>query len=199
MAEQNQSQNYENHQIIRIDGKSKFVEVLDTAFEIGKVTLNFIEYDDTKVAGDRIVARIPIYMDFPEFRRFAQDILSGRYATLAKTAKGPIEMFMKGTSAERLKAQGRERADGKSESRKFYIGSSAKGFFFNAELGPGEATDTGLIKPAGKSEMKVSIPMDGNQSKELVLATLAAMNAFEAGKESAKQIAVLLKEKGIIK
>lgn len=195
----NNEQQYQNHQIIRIDGKSRFVESLDRSFNIGKVTFNFVEYDDTKEAGNRIVAQIPVYMDFSEFRVFAQDMLSGRFAKFAEMKKNPIVQYLKGTSAERLKAQNREREDGKSESRKFYLSPSAKGFFFTAELGPGEATETGLIKPAGKPEKKISIPMDGQQAKELVLATLAAVNNYEIAKETTKQFEALLKAKGVIK
>lgn len=196
---QQPTQQYENYQIIRIDGKNKFVEVLNSSFGIDKVTLNFVEYDESRPSGDRIVARIPIYMNFSEFRRFAQDMLSGRYAALAKDAKGPIEQFLKGTSAERLRDQGRPRPDGKAESRKFSIAPSAKGLFFTAELGPGEATSTGMIKPAGKTEKKVSIPMDANQIKELVLTTLAAMDAYVTAKETTKQVEALLKAKGVIR
>lgn len=195
----NTNEQYENHQIHRIDGKSKFVESLDRCFEIGKVTFNFVEYDDKKAVGDRIISRIPIYMDFPEFRRFAQDMLSGRFAKMAEQKVNPIDQFLKGTSIERLKAQNRERTDGKAESRKFTLSPSAKGFFFTAEMGPGESTDTGLIKPLGKPEKKVSIPMNGNQAKELILSTLAALDAYETSKATTKQVEILLKEKGIIK
>lgn len=197
MANQPQQQ-YENHQIIRIDGRSKFVEVLNSSFEIGKVILNFIEYDDKKQAGDRISQRVTIYMDFSKFRLFAQDMISGRFAKLAAEKKLNY-VDLTGTSVERLKSQNREREDGKAESRKLSLAPSAKGFFFTAESGPGEATDTGLIKPAGKTEKKVSIPMDGDQAKSLVLMTIAAMDAYETAKETTKQVEALLKAKGIIK
>lgn len=189
---------YENHQIIRIDGKSKFVEVLDRGFGIGKVTLNFVEYDDKKKVGDRIIQQVTIYMDFAKFRVFAQDMLSGRFAKMAAD-KNLNYQDLTGTSAERLKAQDREREDGKSESRKLSLKPSAKGFFLTAESGPGEATETGLIKPAGKSEKKVSISLDSDQAKQLVLMTLAAMDAYEAGKEATKQVEAMLKTYGIIK
>lgn len=39
------------HQIIRFDGKNVFVEVMDSAFEIGKVMMNFAEYDLSKPKG----------------------------------------------------------------------------------------------------------------------------------------------------
>jgi len=197
MADQKQQnqQQFENHQIIRIDGKSKFVEVLNRSFNIGKVILNFVEYDEKKTAGDRIVAQIPIYMNFSEFRVFAQDMLSGRYSKLAEAKQNPIVQYLKGTSEERLKAQNRERPDGKAESRKFTLSPSAKGFFFTAELGPGESTETGMIKPVGKPEKKVSIPLDGQQAKELVLTTLAAMDAYETAKIVTKELMAVLGKK----
>ena len=193
------TQEYENHQIIRIDGKNKFVEILNRNFDIGKVTMTFVEYDEKQSAGNRIVAQIPIFWNFPEFRRFAQDVLSGRYAAMAKEAKGPLESLLKGTSVERLQKQGRPRPDGKAESRKFSLSPSTKGFFFTAELGPGVATETGLIKPDGKAEKKVSIPITPEHAKELVLATLAAMNAYESAKETTKQLEALFKSQGILK
>lgn len=184
---------YENRQIIRIDGKSKFVEVLDTGFDIGKVALNFIEYDDSKKSGERITQQIMIYMDFAKFRVFAHDMLSGRFAKLAADKKLRYQ-DLTGTPAERLKAQNREREDGKAESRKLSLTPSAKGFFFTAESGPGEEMETGLIKPAGKAEKKVSIPMDADQSKQLVLMTLAAIDAYETAKATTKQMKSLLNE-----
>lgn len=185
---------YENHQIIRLDGKDKFVEILDTSFEIGKVIINFLEYDVKKQSGDRIKSNVKIYMDFAKFRLFANDILTGRFAALAQK-KELNYLDLTGTSVERLKAQGRERPDGKAESRKLSLSPASKGFFFNAEKGPGEATETGLIKPAGKIEEKVSILITGDQSKQLALMTLAQMDAFI----SAKEVEKMLKRNGVIK
>ena len=193
------TQSYENQQIIRLDGKSKFVEALSSGFDINKVVLNFVEYDDSRKAGDRIVNSVMIYMDFDKFRVFAQDMISGRFAKLAKDKKGAIYQDLTGTPAEKLKEYGRERKDGKAESRKFSIAPSSKGFFITGESGPGEKTDTGLIKPAGKSEVRVSIPIDAEQAKALVLSTLAAMNAYEAGKQAVKQIEKLLRDNKVIK
>lgn len=190
---------YENFQIHRADGKSKFVESLSRSFEIGKVILNFVEYDDKRKAGDRIVNQISIYMDFSKFRVFAQDMISGRYAALAKTTKGSLYQDLTGTSAQRLAQQDRAREDGKSESRKFSIAGSAKGFFFTAESGPGETSDTGLIKPAGRTEKKVSIPLAIEDAKAIVLTTLAAMDAYETAKQTTKQMEVMLKANNLIK
>lgn len=191
MANSTETQ-YENHQIIRVDGKSKFVESLNRSFEIGKVMLNFIEYDDKQAVGNRIKQQITIYMNFADFRVFAHDMLSGRFQKLAEQKKTPIYQDLTGTTAERLKAQDRAREDGKAESRKFSIGPSAKGFFFTAEAGPGEKTETGMIKPAGKPEKKVSIPITPEDAKKLVLMTIASMDAYETAKETTKQFEALL-------
>lgn len=191
-------QAYENHQIIRLDGKNKFVESLSRGFDIGKVMFNFVEYDDKRKAGDRIVQNVTVYMDFAKFRVFAQDMLSGLLARKAAENKGKVFEDLTGTPADKLKQHGRERQDGKAESRKIYLGPSSKGFFFTAESGPGERSETGLIKPAGKAEKKVSIPIDAEQAKSLVLMTLASMNAYESGKESAKHVEAMLKARNII-
>jgi len=193
-----EKKDYEDFQIIRLDGRDKFVESLSRAFDINKVVLNFIHYDDKRKAGERIQQQVTIYVDFSKFRRFAQDMLSGRYAQLAKANK-PIFSDLTGTPAEKLKQYGRERKDGKAESRKLSLAPSAKGFFITGESGPGEKTETGMIKPAGKTESRVSIPIDGDQAKELVLSTIAAMDAYETAKETTKQVEALLKSKNIIK
>lgn len=46
------------NQIIRFDGRNVFIEVMNTAFEIGKVQINFVEYDITL---EKIVGKSRIY------------------------------------------------------------------------------------------------------------------------------------------
>lgn len=179
---------YQNYQIYRADGKGKFVETLSRSFDIGKVILNFVEYDDTKEAGNRITSQVAIYMDFPKFRAFAQDMISGRFLKLAEKNKGkPVYEDLTGTSAERLKTQNRARKDGKAESRRFSLTMGTKGFFFTAEAGPGEETETGLIKPAGKAEKRISVILDPQHCKELVLTTLASIDHYLIAKETVRQ------------
>jgi len=184
---------YENFQVYRVDGKNKFLEILSRSFEIGKVIFNFVEYDDTKAAGSRITQQIMIYMDFPRFRVFAHDMLSGRFAKLAEQKTNPLFQDLTGTSAQRLAAQNRAREDGKAESRKLTLSPAAKGFFLTAEAGPGEETETGLIKPTGSVERRVSIVLDPDHAKELVLTTLAAMDAYETAKETVRQFEAIRK------
>lgn len=177
---------YENFQIYRLDNRNKFVEVLSRAFDINKVIFNFIEYDTNKEAGDRITEQVTIYMDFPKFRVFAHDMLSGRFAQIGAKKISPIFQDLTGTSVERLKAKNQEREDGMAESRKIMLAPASKGFFLTASAGPGEETDTGLIKPAGKPEREVSIVLTPEQAKELVLTTLAAIDHYLTAKETVR-------------
>lgn len=169
-----------NHQIIRLDGKNCFVEVMTGQFFKGKVILNFEQYDDTKPKGQRTVAKITYFIPFDKFLQLSQDIKSGKLAKLAEKEKannkypGAVYTDLTGTSEELLKRNNQERPDGKSESRQFKIipGLRAE-FMLQAEKGPGEKSSTGIIKPlyGNKPEQKVAIPMSGDDLKKLFLLT----------------------------
>lgn len=74
------------NQIIRFDGRNVFIEVMNTAFEIGKVQINFVEYDITFEKNSRQKQNISIYIDIEKFLVLANDILTGRMFTLARQA-----------------------------------------------------------------------------------------------------------------
>lgn len=74
-------------QIIRLDGKNCFVEVMNFAFGIGKVQINFIEYDLSKNQGERVKQEVNIYIDIDKFLVLANDVLSGKIAKLAEVEK----------------------------------------------------------------------------------------------------------------
>lgn len=69
-------------QIIRLDGKNVFLEVLSDAFSIGKVQINFCEYDPNN--GNKQIKKIPIYIDIDKFLVLCHDIMSGKMAKLAE-------------------------------------------------------------------------------------------------------------------
>ncbi|WP_242247862.1 hypothetical protein [Bacillus cereus group sp. BfR-BA-01328] len=191
-------------QIIRFDGRDCFMEVLNTGFDIGKVYMNFISYDQNKKAGERYTAKIPIYMDIDKFLVLSADIMSGKIHKLAenekaKGAKYPGKIFddMGGTPAESLKQRGKEREDGMSESRvlKLFPGSKLP-FLFQAELGKGEKNDKGLIVPRyGTSpEQLVRIPMQGDDLKRFALVVKTHIDAYITAKYSNEQSEKTLKE-----
>lgn len=171
-----------NHQIIRLDGKNCFVEVMTGQFHKGKVILNFEQYDDTKPKGQRTVSKITYYMPFEKFMQISQDVKSGKLAKLAEKEKSankypnPVYTDLTGTSNELLKKNNQARPDGKSESRQLKIIPGLKAdFMLQAEKGPGEKNETGIIKPlyGNKPEHKVAIPMSGDDFKKFVLLTEA--------------------------
>lgn len=163
-------------QLMKVSGKDTFVEVLNNPFEIGKVLFNFAQYDEKAPAGSKIKGQIPMYMDMEEALVFCHDIISGKIPKLAeaekaKGAKFPKEVYKKqgGTSAARLKASGKERADGGSESRVMKVGPGAVAeFMMTAEKGKGEENATGLIVQR-KVEETVRVPFSGEDLKKLAL------------------------------
>ncbi|MFE8698252.1 hypothetical protein ACFYKT_18170 [Cytobacillus sp. FJAT-53684] len=77
----------ESNQIIRIDGKDVFLEVLNNAFQIGKIRINLFEYDVTKDKGERIKKEISVYVNIDKFLLLANDTLNGRINALATKAR----------------------------------------------------------------------------------------------------------------
>lgn len=175
-------------QIIRLDGKNCFVEAMNYAFSIGKVQMNFIEYDLSKTQGDRYKQEVSIYIDTDKFLVLANDILSGKIAKLAdiEKAKGnqycnAIYTDMGGVSAKNLEKRGQSRPDGKSLSRQFKIIPGNKvPFMLVGECGIGEESETGLIVPryGSKPEQRVQIPVQPDDLKRLALIVQAHYQAF---------------------
>jgi hypothetical protein len=182
-------------QIIRLDGKNVFLEVMNSAFEIGKVLINFQEYDVTQEKGSRIKQEISIYFDMDKFLVLANDLLSGRLSALAKKAREDqqkggyryckeIYMDQGGTSAARLAQKGKSRPDGKSEARLMKITPGDKiAWMISAELGPGEESETGLIMPKfvnNRPELQVRVPVSDDDFKRMVLIVSRHIEAFLA-------------------
>lgn len=174
------------NQLIRFDGKNCFMEVMVSAMNIGRVQMNFIEYDLTKPAKNRIVQDITIFLEQFEALVLANDILSGNMSALAKEAieakkKGgyrfanAIYTSMGGTSAEKLKKQGKEREDKMSESRQLKITpGDMKPWVISAETGAGKENETGLIVPQYKKPEKIiRIAMDNTGVKKFALCVKA--------------------------
>ena len=63
-------------QIARIDGKNVFVEVLNGAFSIGKLQMNFIEYDEQT---NKQTKKLDMYIDALLAVSLAERILNGEF------------------------------------------------------------------------------------------------------------------------
>ena len=195
------NQNYEERnktQIIRIDAKNCFVESRSDAFEIGKAHFEFATYDTSKEKGKRQTNHIHIYLDIPEFLCLAQEALNNMLHSRAQHnrtngIKDPLYESLGGTSAEKLNQRGNPRSDGKSLSRifKIVLANKQDSYLVVADSGPGEADAKGLIVPkfGSKPENHVAVCMDWRAVNELMMMTkvhyeswLAAKYMIEMGK-----------------
>lgn len=183
-------------QIVKINGKDVFVEVVNSGFEIGKVVLRFIKYDDKAAAKSKFVHDISIYLNLDKFLVLAQDVSSGRLGSLGRKAlefaksKGykfatHIYLHQGGVGKEKLAKQGKTRADGMALARHFKITPSFNEKFpwvLSAEIGPGEEQGNGIIaaKYGNKPEEIVRVAMSDEDLKKLVLIVKSHIDGFIA-------------------
>ena len=167
------------YQIIRKDARNCFVESLSDAFSIGKAHLAFATYDLSQPAGQRQTNNIHIYMDISELLELCRKMSSGEMRFLIQQKKKaddrtPLQQWLGGTSADKLRQNGRSRPDGKSLSRTAQLLCGNKtDFLFVADSGPGETTSKGLIVPkfGNKPENHVSVSMTWEALSEMLLLT----------------------------
>jgi len=169
------------HQIIRFDGRNVFMEVMDSAFEIGKVMMNFKEYDLSKPQGQRFTKEVTIYMDIHEFERLAHDIKFRFIDRLAHNARQQqkaggykyckeIYIDMGGTTREVLAKRNKSREDNKDESRVFKITPGDKiPWILSAEKGAGKRLETGLIAPDGKPDEVIRVPLSDDDFRKFAI------------------------------
>lgn len=187
------------NQIIRFDGKNVFVEVMDSAFEIGKIMLGFKEYDLTKPSGNRFTNEVTIYMDITEFETLAHDIklrFIDRDAARAREAQKAggykfcreIYTDMGGTTLENLAKRKQSRPDNKDESRVFKITPGDKmPWIFSAEKGAGKRTETGLIAPDGKPDVTIRVPLSDKDFRKFAIIVDNEIQAWRVMERSRKE------------
>ena len=166
-------------QIIRKDARNCFVESLSDAFGNGRAHFVFATYDLNKPAGQRQTNNIHIYIAIPELLELCRKLSCGelRYIMQQKKQTGdnkPIQEWLGGTSAEKLRQYGKARPDGKSLSRVCKLMAAQKtDFLFTASSGPGEKDDKGLIVPkfGNRPENHVAVSMTFESFSELLLMT----------------------------
>ena len=179
--------NRSKYQIIRKDSAGCFVESLWDFFCHGQIHFGFYTYNKKQPKGKRITNQVQIYISAGEFLDLARKLESGELvACIHRRQAGdqsPIEEWIGGTSAEKLKAAGNARPDGMSLSRiaKLIPGNNG-GLLFIADSGPGEKSGTGIIIPRyGKNpENHVPVSLGFKAFSELVLTTKAHYEAWLA-------------------
>ena len=166
-------------QIIRKDARNCFVESLSDAFGNGRAHFVFATYDLNKPSGQRQTNNIHIYISIPELMELCRKLSCGelRYILQQKKQTGdskPIQEWLGGTSAEKLRQYGKPRPDGKSLSRVCKLMAAQKtDFLFTASSGPGEKDAKGLIVPkfGNRPENHVAVSMTFDALSELLLMT----------------------------
>lgn len=181
-----------NNQIYRIDGKNCFVECMTDGMDIGQIVMNFVTYNTSLEKGSRQTNFIPIYLSIPEFLALAENFANGeiaRKASLARAALAgktgfvePLYCVLGGTSAKKLREQGKARPDGKSLSRKMSIAAGEKyPYLLIAEQGVGETDMMGLIVPkftAKTAEARVSVPVKEESLQQMFAIAKVYIQAY---------------------
>lgn len=174
-------------QVLRIDGKDAFLEVLCGSASIDKVAINFVTYDKSKPAGQREKDKVMVYLDIFEAQVLAGDILSGKISALAQMSRQkakeagssyPEAVYAKlgGTSAKNT-------PDNKAVSRQFQVVPGAqKPWILAAMSGPGKEQPSGLIAPDGRPTTTIRIPMDDEGIKQFAYSLHAVANVWAFAK-----------------
>ena len=184
-------------QIFRVDGKNSFVEVLNVAFPIKKVQINFVEYDPNQ--NNKQTKKLDMYMDFWLANSLAERVLSGSFAAMIEKAKAEgrfngsaitayTSFFtdMGGVSEEKVAknfSHYKEKypflQQGMAISRQLKIQTGTKyPYVLRAEYGPGKSSDKGLIVPQGSAPMFINLPMDADSFYKMAVAIKMSCQAY---------------------
>jgi len=189
-----------SNQIIRFDGLNVFMEVLSSAFPIGKVQINFCSYDEKT---HKQKNKLEIYLDMDRAMVLADDILSGRLDETIKNAKAtktfegrPVSNYtsyfvdMGGIVFNRNGKLDEARFNkyktsydwivkDKAISRQLKLQESTKyKYMLRAEYGLGNVNQTGLIVPEGNAKAYVQVPLTAENSYAFALAIKTHINAY---------------------
>ncbi|WP_160691663.1 hypothetical protein [Clostridium sp. C2-6-12] len=178
-------------QIIKIDKKNGFLEVMNSSFGIGKVQINFREYDENKEKGNRLTKEIDLFMDIGKFFVFTNDVLNGRVAKLADIERNrakqesdklgktvyPKELDiytdMGGLNAENLKkSDAKRKAKGLKSLTEMYAIPEGKALSRQLKIVPGIKAPFVLKAEVGsgeESDTGLIIPKYGNKPEQVII------------------------------
>ena len=173
------------NQIIRIDGKNCFMEALRNAFPIGKIQINFFQYDTTKEKGNKMTNEINIYLDFKDFDTIYYEIMHS-----GATIKNMNAMAMNPSLKEYekqiiLHRGGSTNSENPNEINarqlKIFKGRT-KPVVLRAEIGKGQKNKQGGYTMIGSPERYVDIGMDYHDLEKLLSEIHRALAAYEVEK-----------------
>lgn len=182
-------------QICRFDGQNVFLEVLNSAFTIGKLQMNFCSYDDKT---HKQTNKLEIYLDLGKALSFSQMILNGaidrNIAELKANKKafayqsyftdmGGVNLHSNGIlnkqRFEKLSKQFDWLKEDKDLSRQFKLQESTKyKYMLRAEYSLGHVDDKGLIVPEGKPMVYIQIPLSEEDTYNLAKTIEIHINAY---------------------
>jgi len=134
--------------------KSRFLHIED-ALDIGKLRLFAGDYQ--KGQGAKAVAWH--YLDLADARVLLSDLAWGKaldYCEFKGTANG-----------------------GQAVSRVLKVKTNGDKVWFGLENGPGQVIGQGAVKPAGKPDAVVNVPLTTWEARRLAMAVLAHLDAWE--------------------
>lgn len=185
-----------SNQIARFDSKNAFLEVLNSAFSIGKVQINFCSYDEGTKSQTK---KLPIYVDVAKMLVLCNNILNGSFqASVAEGKKNgkfngldvndytSFYVDMGGINEVKVKEKFDEYKkaypwiqDGKAIARQFKVQTGRNAaWILRAEYGLGISNDKGLIVPNGKAPDYINIPMTEDSLQEFATIIVAHYNAY---------------------
>ena len=160
-------------QILRVDGNGSFVEVMDSKFQEGKVTLQFCNYDKTKPAGQRQTDFIRFNLEFSEFLNLGHQVLHEGLMTWQ-----PIDSYNNLRPAY-MKGVPSKYNNGQAVARKLEIkNGDRQPIRLICSEGQGEETGPGLIKMVGQAQKRVQVAMSQDSFRSLFLVVPMYIQAY---------------------
>lgn len=149
--------------------QNKILEIVD-AFEIDKMRISFMEYDNKKEKGNKITQKVDYYLSFPDFELLCQNLGCGCIAKRLKAGED-VDPIYKGSSR-----------NGQMYARIWRFSKADKGVFFEVAEGPGKKDEhKGIVKPLFKfneAPNKVSICMSVDEMKMFAIQGKRACDCY---------------------
>lgn len=167
-------------QIIRLDGKNSFLEVMNNAFPIGKVLINFYQYDKNAPTGSKFTNEIQLYLNIKDFNVFYyKTIFNGSLIRQIQTlAADPTK---KNYEKQIVIHRGGSENNGALEARQLKIfQGTAKPIVLQAEVGKGKKNAQGGFTMDGLPTKYISIGMDYDDLINLLIKTHDSLVAYFA-------------------
>lgn len=172
-------------QIARVDGKSCFLEVMSSSFGIGKIRINFRQYDMNAQQGNRTTGKIDIYMGYKDFDYLYQGIMFNGNGYLLN------EVFNNQYGATIFRG-GKKDQQGNVTAKELKLqAGQKKPFILVAEEGPGNENKMGgfsIIRGNNANIKRVMIPLEFADMIHICNSTNNAIIAYRAAQEIKKSL-----------